>query len=173
MRNVILYVAMSLDGYLADETGGLDWLHGENPEELNQWYEEFYDSVDCILMGKRTYQQIAEELSPEFWIYGGKQSYVFTSTAQEEQPDIQFTQKQPGELVKYLKHRKGKDIWICGGAQLISTMIQEDLVDEYHITIIPTLLGGGIPLFPQGNPPKRLSLQSSRCDNGMVDLVYR
>lgn len=172
MRKVILYAAMSLDGYLADSQGKLDWLCGENPEESNQWYEEFYDSIDCILMGRRTYQQIAEELSPEFWIYGDKQSYVFGSTPQEDQGQITFTEKSPADLLRWLKHRKGKDIWLCGGAKLIEAMIAADLVDVYHISIIPTLLGEGISLFPQRNQQQTLHLQSSREDNGIVDLVY-
>ncbi len=172
MRKLILYAAMSLDGYLADPQGGLDWLCGENPEESNQWYEEFYDSIDCILMGKRTYQQIAEELSPEFWIYGEKQTYVFTTTPQEDLPQITFTEKSPTDLLRWLKHRKGKDIWLCGGAKLIESMIAEDLVDVYHISIIPTLLGEGISLFPKGKSIQTLSLQSSKQDNGIVDLVY-
>ncbi|MFI3254859.1 MAG: dihydrofolate reductase family protein [Eubacteriales bacterium] len=172
MRKVILYVATSLDGYLAEEQGGLDWLHGENPEEISPWYEEFYHSIDTILMGKKTYEQIAQELSPEFWIYGDKESYVFTHENQDNLDHIQFTDKKPSELLRYLKNRKGKDIWLCGGADLIAQMMEEDLIDVVHLSLIPTLLGKGIPLFPKNEGEKRLSLESVKNDNGIVDLVY-
>lgn len=172
MRKVILYVAMSLDGYLADQNGGVDWLLGENPEQISPWYEEFYHSVDTILMGNRTFQQINTELSPEFWIYGDKQSYVFCHSPQEDLPNITFYQRSPSQLVHWLKHRKGKDIWLCGGKDLIAQMMADDLVDQLHISIIPTLLGSGMPLFPQSDQETTLKLLSQRTENGIVDLRY-
>ncbi len=172
MRKVILYVASSLDGYLADDEGGLDWLVGENPEEISPWYEEFYHGIDTILMGRRTYGQIVEELSPEFWIYGDKETYVFTHQKQENLPKITFTEQNPSDLLRYLKHRKGKDIWLCGGGDLIAQMLEENLVDVIHLSLIPTLLGSGKTLFPSGAIEKKLSLQSVRHENGIVDLVY-
>lgn len=175
MRKAILYAAMSLDGYLADEQGGLAWLEGDGSGEdrTAQWYEAFYDKVDCILMGRKTYQQITTELSPEVWMYGGKQSYVFTQQVQDPLPDITFTQRKPAELLRYLKHRKGKDIWICGGATLIEEMQREDLIDEYHLTLVPRLLGKGIPLFLPQNAGAALTLVACEQGNGMVDLIYR
>lgn len=174
MRKVILYAAMSLDGYLADKEGKVDWIGGDGSdlEAVSNWYEEFYHSVDCILMGRRTYEQIVTELSPDCWIYGGKQTYVFTHQEQEALPEIEFTQKSPQELLRWLKHRKGKDIWLCGGGDLIGQLVEEDLIDEYHLTLIPVLLGGGIPMFPPQAEAQRLKLISSRQGNGMADLVY-
>lgn len=175
MRKAILYAAMSLDGYLADETGSVDWLEGDGSDEdlVSSWYETFFDSVDCVLMGRVTYEQITTELSPDIWMYGGKQTYVFTKTPQEPLPDIEFTQRNPVELLRWLKHRKGKDIWICGGAKLIEAMMAEDLVDEFHISLVPTLLGKGIPLFPTSDISRKLTLISTEKANGMVDLIYR
>lgn len=176
MRKTILYVAMSLDGYLADQEGSVDWISGDGSSDgENQWYEAFYDSIDCIFMGKNTYHQIIHQLSPSLWLYGDKQTYVFTQETQENQnpmPQIQFTQKKPAQLLHWLKHRKGKDIWICGGSQLISALMAENLIDEYHITLIPCLLGGGLPLFSPNHPPENLKLRSCETDDGMIDLVY-
>lgn len=177
MRKVILYGAMSLDGYLADREGGVDWICGDGSgEEDMPWYEEFYQGIDTILMGRRTYEQILNELSPGLWLYGDKKTYVFSHDLKEETKEIVFTDKNPVEFVKWLKNRKGTDIWLCGGAELYGSFIGADLVDEYHLTLIPTVLGGGISLFSgfSGNEgEKKLSLVSYRQENGMVDLVYR
>lgn len=188
MRKVILYVAMSLDGYLADEQGGLDWIleagaveqaesaekaDGETREHTPSRYEQFYDTVDTVVMGRVTYEQISREISPDVWMYGGKKTYVLTKTAQNPLPDIEFTQREPGELIRYLKHRKGKDIWICGGARLISAMMTANLIDEYRISLVPVVLGKGIALFSPQEQGVKLQLQDCVPENGMVDLVYR
>lgn len=173
MRKVILYVAMSLDGYLADKEGSVNWIEGDgSQQEELPWYEEFYHTVDTILMGRVTYEQITKELSPDIWMYGDKKTYVFTTGEEATSKEIDFTSRTPSQLLSWLKHRKGTDIWLCGGQNLIAQCIKEDLIDEYHITLVPTLLGGGLGLFPEGSP-QLLQLQSTRHSNGMVDLVYR
>lgn len=177
MRNVILYTAISLDGYLADQEGTVNWISGENPQDDMPWYEPFYHSIDVILMGNTTYSQITTEISPDIWMYGDKKTYVFTHGDEGESKEISFTNRSPKDLIHYLKHRKGKDIWLCGGANLIAQCIAEDLVDEYHLTLIPVLLGGGLPLFPsqngQSGVKQPLTLISQEHSGGMVDLVYR
>lgn len=193
MRKAILYVAISLDGYLADEQGGLDWIleaGNESPEENpdnpdnpdnpetaqvaeSSSYEIFYDSVDTIIMGRVTYEQITQEICPDIWMYGGKKTIVLTKTPQAALPDIEFSQREPEALLRYLKNRKGKDIWICGGATLISAMMAADLIDEYHISVVPVLLGKGIGLFSPQNLGRKLELCSCEQQGSTVDLVYR
>ncbi len=177
MRKAILYVAMSLDGFLADETGGVDWIGDVNPsteeeEEGVSSYELFYDRVDTIFMGRVTYEQITQEVSPDIWMYGGKKTYVFCQNEKPSLPDIEFTQRSPVELLRYLKHRKGKDIWVCGGAKLIASMMEADLIDEFHISVVPVLLGKGTSLFSAGYQGQRLELRSSQQVNGMAELIY-
>lgn len=174
MRKVILYTAISLDGYLADREGSIHWISGNSTsEESMPWYETFYQNIDVILMGNTTYAQITKEISPDIWMYGDKKTYVFTHSGNGESKEITFTDKNPTELIHWLKHRKGKDIWLCGGSNLIAQCINEDLVDEYHVTLVPTLLGSGIPLFPQQDRERPLKLLSHQVADGLVDLVYK
>lgn len=174
MRKTILYVAMSLDGYLADEKGGLTWLEGDGSgEENSENYEQFYESVDTIFMGRKTYTQIVEEFSPELWAYEGKKTYVFTHQEEEEiSKEIQLTNRDPEDLLHWIKHRKGKDIWICGGAQLITQFLEKNLVDQLRINVVPCLLGAGVPLFPKNKTELPLKLVETSTNNGVVELIY-
>ena len=85
---------------------------------------------------------------------------------------IRFVNENPIDFIKKLRLEKGKDIWICGGADLIQQFINEDLIDEYYITVIPTLLGSGIRLFENGTQEIKLRLLRTQTYNGMTDLVY-
>lgn len=173
MRNVILYVTVSEDGFLADEQGGVDWiLPPEEEEDILSPYEAFYAGVDTIFMGRVTYEQISQEISPEIWMYGGKQTYVFTQTAQDSLPDIRFTQRSPQELLRYLKHRRGADIWLCGGATLITAMMEGDLIDEYRIHQIPVTLGKGISMPFWEERKKSLALQSTTQVGGVKTEIF-
>ena len=171
MRKTILYVAMSLDGYIADQNGGVSWLMGDgsDPESLGT-YPAFYDSIDTILLGYTTYHQIITVLSPDKWVYEGKRCYVLTSKAVASHDDIVFTSEEIVALVETLKAEKGKDIWVCGGAALAQNMITKDLIDEYRISIVPVLLGGGMSLF--GTTRKELKLCTSSQCNGITELRY-
>lgn len=180
MRKVILYVAMSLDGYLADDQKSVNWIQGDgSSQEDSPWYEAFYNTIDTILMGRGTYQQIIEEHSFGIWLYGDKKTYVFTHRGNEERGDnkeIIFTDRDPAAQINWLKHRKGGDIWLCGGADLIGQCLAQNLIDEYHITLIPTLLGDGLPLFPTFPLDAKetpLTLVSCQQENGMLDLIYK
>ena len=83
-----------------------------------------------------------------------------------------MVQHHPVELVKRLKEENGKDVWICGGANLAQQLVNEDLIDYYYITIIPTLLGSGIRLFENGKYEIKLRLLNTQSYNGMADLIY-
>lgn len=173
MRNVVLYIAMSLDGYIADRDGGVAWLAGDGSDPDNPGsYPRFYETVDTIILGYTTYHQVAAELFPDSWFYTGKQSYVLTHRAQPSTDDITFTDEDTCSLVARLKEQEGKDIWICGGASIIHPLIDRGLIDRYHFTVIPTILGGGVRLFYEHEKPSMLRLISTESYNGMVDLVY-
>lgn len=173
MRNICLFIAMSLDGYIADRKGGVDWLTGQGKDHENlDTYSEFVKNIDTILMGWNTYHQIVTELSPEEWIYHDFTTYVVTHKEQTSSEQIRFVNIDPVRLVKKLGEENGKDIWICGGANLVRQLVNEDLIDCYHITIIPTLLGSGIRLFENAEREIKLRLQSTQSYNGMTDLIY-
>lgn len=173
MRKAVLFIAMSLDGYIADANGGVDWLSGqEDAGETIDTYSEFVKDVDTIMMGWNTYHQVVTELSPTEWVYSDFTTYVVTHHKEMSTEKICFTDENPAELLRRLKAEPGKDIWICGGANLITQFMKEQLIDRYYITVIPTLLGKGIRLFEETEHEQKLSLVKTQHYNGMVDLVY-
>lgn len=173
MRKISLFIAMSLDGYIADSKGGVDWLNGQgNDEEDIDTYSEFIKTIDTILMGWNTYHQIVTELSPNEWVYNGATTYVITHKEHISSEKIRFVNTDPVGLVKRLKGEDGKDVWICGGANLVQQFVNEDLIDRYHITVVPVLLGSGIRLFENGKDKIYLRLLDTQSYNGMTELIY-
>ena len=173
MRKVVLFIAMSLDGYIADKDGKVDWLNGQSRDEENiDTYSIFVKDVDTVLMGWNTYHQIVTELSPSEWVYADLTSYVITHRELVPTDKIIFTGKNPCDLVNELKQEQGKDIWICGGANIIQQLMEADLIDQYYISVIPTILGSGIRLF--GTTPKemKLKLVHTQTYNGITDSIY-
>lgn len=172
MRKVSLFIAMSLDGYIARSDGGVDWLSGQGDDENNDSYTEFIKNIDTILMGWNTYNQIISELSPKKWVYNDFTTYVITHRDVASSKKIRFKNVNPVDLIKRLKEKKGKDIWICGGANIVEQLVNENLIDVYYVTVIPILLGLGIRLFKNGKRENKLKLINTNVYNGMVDLVY-
>ena len=173
MRKVVLFIAMSLDGYIADKHGNVDWLNGQdmNVENIDT-YSVFVQDVDTVIMGWDTYYQIVNELSTEEWIYADLTSYVITHRKLPSKKKIFFTGESPSTLVKELKNKEGKGIWICGGANIVQQLVQTDLIDEYYISVIPTVLGSGIRLFGTTPEEIKLKLISTQTYNGIVELIY-
>lgn len=173
MRELVLYIAMSIDGYIADRNGGVDWLAGQDGRSDDMGsYPVFIQTVDTVIMGYTTYHQIATELFVGGWPYTGMHTYVLTHRKAADEPEITFTDEPLPALIRRLKQQAGKDIWLCGGADLARQCVSAGLIDRYHLTVIPTLLGGGVRLFPEGIPETKLTLLSTFHTNGMTDLVY-
>lgn len=173
MRKVKLFIAMSVDGYIADKNGGVAFLQGhEDRLENESTYSEFIKKIDTVLMGWNTYNQIITELSPDNWVYDNLLTYVFTHREQQDSDKIIFTSDNLEELIEKLKGVEGKDIWICGGADLVQQAISSDVIDEYLISIIPTILGNGIKLFSQNDAEHKLKLINTITNNGIVELNY-
>lgn len=101
----------------------------------------FYESIDTVILGYATYRQIVTELFPDGWIYQGKTSYVLTHRRERPAGDVIFTDEEIAGLITRLKAAEGRDIWICGGADIVNQLIDRRLIDRYHLTIIPTILG--------------------------------
>lgn len=163
---------MSLDGYIADRNGGVDWLKGQSNEDTMDTYSDFVKNIDTVLMGWNTYHQIVTELSPDRWVYENFTTYVFTHSKHTSSEQIRFTDDNPVELLQKLKKEEGKDIWVCGGANLVQQLLREDLIDQYYISVIPTLLGSGIRLFEKAGSEIQLRLIKTQTYNGITDLVY-
>ena len=173
MKKVSLFIAMSLDGYIADNNGSVSWLTGQDTNDNNiDVYSEFVKNIDIVIMGWNTYQQIVTELSPNKWVYNDFKSYIITHKPKISSDKITFINESPIKLVKKLRKEDGKGIWICGGANVIQQLVNEDLIDEYYITIIPTILGSGIRLFEKSNHEIKLKLLKTQSYNGITDLIY-
>lgn len=169
-RNLVLFIASSLDGYIATKDDSLEWLFNVEGEGDNG-YSEFYETVDTILLGKRTYDWIMEQDSEEF-PYKNKQCYVFTRSSIEDTEDVKFINEDVTKFVNKLKSEQGKNIWIAGGGELLHSFIKENLVDELIVTIAPTILGNGIPLFREGDYQLDLTLKRTKNYNQFVELHY-
>lgn len=172
-RSIILYIATSLDGYIAKTNGAVDWLggNGDNPNADNG-YDNFYSTIDTVVMGRTTYEQVVNELSPDIWVYEGKKCYVATTRKCEDDGRAKFISEDIAGFVNKLKEQQGKDIWLVGGGKLIDEFIKQDLIDKYVVTMIPTILGDGIPLFLKENPEIKLRLVETKTTDGMVELSY-
>lgn len=172
-RKVILYISQSLDGFIADSKGGVDWILGNNENyDSDYGYETFTEGTDTVILGANTYKQIKNELSPDKWVYENLQSYVLTNEELEDTPSIRYVNTGIKELIDGLKRENGKDIWLCGGANLVNQCVKADLIDEYQITTVPVILGSGIRLFEDDNPKIRLKLKALKEENGLMLGVY-
>lgn len=173
MRKIKLYIATSLDGFIAGKNGALEWLVDfPNPMNTDYGYAEFYRTVDTTLIGHRTYKEIAGFEGP--FPYKDKTNFVFTRTA--GLPDTEEVKFVCGDLLSFLndlKSKPGKDIWLVGGGQLNTTLLQYDLIDEMTLHIIPVVLGDGIQLFPGLLKPFQFKLKKEKTyDNGVLELNY-
>ncbi|MBM3897097.1 MAG: dihydrofolate reductase [Thaumarchaeota archaeon] len=158
MRKVRLFIASSLDGYIAREDGAVDWLFSD----ADYGYSEFYDSVDTVIMGIRTYEKSLEfEKHP----FKGKKVYVFSRKKGYVSDIVGF--------MKELVSSKGKGIWLVGGSEIVSIFLNKDLIDEIILSIHPVILGGGIPLFKNIEKEVWLKLENSvSFDGGLVQIHY-
>jgi dihydrofolate reductase len=171
MNKIILYIATSKDGFIADKNGGVDWLpHPKDNHDLEVvGYKNLMERIDTILMGSTSYKQI---VGFGDWGWPDKQTYVFTSQPLgSKAPYIAITYDSPTQLISSLKDRKSeKDIWLLGGAKLAKSFTQQSLIDEIILTIVPQTLGDGIPLGLNLDDFD-LSHEKSLMD-GMIQRVY-
>lgn len=172
-RKVVLYISQSLDDFIADQHGNVDWILGHDEAYVSDYgYEAFTKTVDTIIMGARTYHQIKDVLSPNTWVYEDLQSYVLTHEKKSDTSNIKYVNLSIKTLIDQLMQEDGKDIWICGGSCVIDECIQENLIDEYQITTVPVILGGGIRLFKDIQKPIRLILKEIKEENGLITTIY-
>lgn len=169
-RKVILNLAMSLDGYIADEKGGYDWIEGDGDKSLNSSeqfdFARFMDGVDLIVMGRKAYEEC--DMKP----YKEKQVIVATHQDWVDYDNIRFVGDDIVEVVKALQQEEGRDIWLFGGGGLVENFLKADIIDEYIVGIIPIILGKGRPLFPKDSPRIKLHLDSYTVDEGLPILRY-
>lgn len=172
MSAVILYIAASLDGYIADSQGGVSWLEPFEQAGEDYGYEAFTRRLDALIMGRKTYEQV---LTFGAWPYEGMKTYV-VSHRPVQPPAGHHVESYGGSLpalVRKLKDRSQKDIWLVGGSQIVDVFRRDDLIDQLVLTLIPVMLGNGIPLFVEGAAPRSLTLTAVHdYPNGVVQLDY-
>lgn len=171
MRQIVAYLAASVDGYIAGPDDDLGWLPRLEGEDLG--FDEFFSRVGAIVMGRRTYTWIREHAAT--WPYGDVPAYVVSSTLPEGRTEqVTVTPGPLTELAVDLRDGEGR-VWLVGGGRLFAGFAAADLVDLWVITVVPVLLGSGVPLFPSvADSYARLQLVETRTLPGdCVQLHYR
>ncbi len=168
MRKLILYIASSIDGCIAGPNGEIDWLFTDQ----DYGYNKFISSIETVLVGRKTYDD-ALKMGMED-PFPGKVAYVFTRSPNKypSKENLVFLNEDPAELWRWLRNRDGGNAWLVGGADIIEPMLEANLIDEYVISILPIILGNGIPLFKKIK--HRINLITKKVDtfeSGLIQIV--
>lgn len=170
-RKVILYLAQSLDGFIAEEDGSTAWLAALNSAEADNAYQEFYRGVDTVVMGRKTYQQSLQRAGT--YPYQEKQGYVFSKTLHDTDDRTTVVAGNVSEFIRQLKSEPGQNIWLVGGADIFTELLKAQLVDELILTIAPVLLGDGVSLVSTNLTDIPLTLKQTRTLGQLVELTYQ
>jgi dihydrofolate reductase len=172
MRQVILYIATSLDGYIARENDAIDFLAGHTDEVVDYGYDQFLSTIDTIILGSKTYLELIHHIAVGAWPYAGKEVFVFSSRLKGSNEEVSFVEGDVVSFVETLKQSPGKDIWIVGGRGVIDPLFKAKAIDRLVLTLIPNIIGSGKRLFPILDSDTPLKLVSNETYNGMVMLTY-
>ena len=168
VRRLCYQVAMSLDGFIADPDHGADWI----PMDPDIDFATIFDRFDTLVMGRRTFDGMVaagREETP------GKDTVVFSRTLDPaSHPSVRVTAEEPGDVIRELKAREGKDLWLFGGGHLFRSLLQADVVDTVEVAVLPVLLGGGVSLLRSPGPRRKLRLTGHRLyeESGIMLLEY-
>jgi dihydrofolate reductase len=176
-RKIIVYIATSADGFIARSDGSVDWLDRPSPKG-NYGMGAFYKSIDTILWGRKTCDMVID--FQKKGVAGSAfdtkvKNYVFTrSLLRSPAPaGVEFVSVPIKAFATRLRKRRGKDIWMMGGAGIIASFLDEREIDEFIIHVIPTFIGEGIPLIAPGRRTVPLKLIScKKFTDGVVKLHY-
>ncbi len=170
MKKIILNLAMSLDGFIADQDGGYDWIHGHDTASSDEYtpadFALFLNNIDVVVMGRKSYDECG---------VGGfedKTVYVATRNPLPNYDNVIFVQEDICAFIQTLKQQTDQSIYLFGGGILVDNFIKSDMIDEYVIGIVPIILGTGRPLFLENNPTIGLHLEEIKNYNGVVILRY-
>lgn len=174
MRKISLFIAMSVDGYIAKPNDDLGFLKLVEKKGEDYGYAEFMSKIDTIIIGRRTYDYVLKEIGASHYDNGQRDVYVITSTQRPKVGRTIFYTGNLAELIARLKSESGKDIYCDGGAQVINELLKHDLIDELTISVIPVLLGNGTKLFNDGRPEQTLEFSAAKTfETGLVQLIYK
>lgn len=174
MRPIILYIASSLNGKIAKADGSVDWLETiPNPDKSDYGYDEFYASVETTIQGYNTFQQIrAWNMA---FPYIGKKNYVLTTQPNPEPYEhVEFINNDHIEFVRNLKKQEGGPIWLIGGGRANALLMDEGLIDEIQVFVMPILLDDGIDIFHPLGKDHRITLKGTQqYPSGAVRMTYK
>ncbi|MBG9737408.1 dihydrofolate reductase family protein [Paenibacillus alvei] len=178
-RRIILDLAVTADGYIEGKNGEVDWCIMDS----EMGFSHFLNQIDTILYGRKSYDLWGQftpgsentETEKEMWrLIHSKEKYVFSQTQQGADNKVIFINDNIHEEVIKLKNKPGKDIWLYGGASLITTFLNLGLVDEFRLSVHPVILGEGKPLFIDIKQRLNLKMVHTRTfTSGVVQLIYR
>ncbi len=179
MRNIILGLGISLDGYIARKNGAVDWLS----MDWDYDWTAFFKLIDAVLMGRKSWETalgMTPKNKQKSNPYDAMETYVFSNTLKTSGvKGVEIVSGDLKEFVGNLKAKDGKNIWLSGGGDLAKSFLSENLVDEIHLGITPLLLGSGLPLFLELEREIPLRLISCKTykhkkeANAMVELFYK
>jgi dihydrofolate reductase len=174
MRKLSLFIATSLDGYIAKPNDDLSFLKLVEKEGEDYGYAEFTANIDTILLGRKTYDYVLKEIGASHYDNGQREVYVITRTARPAVGKTTFYTGNVTELVQQLKSESGKNIYCDGGAEIVNGLLQYDLIDEMIISVVPILLGNGTRLFKDNRPEQQLELVSAKTfETGLTQLHFK
>lgn len=169
-RKLILYIAMSLDGYIATKDDSIDFLNMVEVPNEDYGYADFLQGIGTIIWGRKTFDKVLS--------FGGglphqdKEVFVISRTRKGKNGHIQYYDNVL-DLINNLKNQEGKDIYCDGGAEIVSELLQNSLFDRIIVSVIPHLLGDGIRLFKDGNIEQNLKFKKAiSFPSGLVQLWY-
>lgn len=170
--NVVLFIAASLDGYIARADEGIDWLSIVEREGEDYGYAAFFAGIDAVIAGRKTY-----ELGLTFgeWPYPNKKTFVFTHRPLvTDRTDVQAVSGDAAEVLQAIQGQGLQNVWLVGGGAIVNAFLKHKLIDEYILSTIPIILGSGIPLFPPPAPEQQVELLTAKTfPSGLVQTHYR
>lgn len=178
-RSIILDLAVSIDGFIEGPNGEIDWCI----MDPDMGFADFLNSIDTILYGRKSYdlwgqynpENVATDTEKEIWrMVHGKKKYVFSKTHTKIEGNAILINKNIKEEIHRMRNEPGKDIWLYGGASLVTDFINQGLVDEFRLSVHPVVLGAGKPLFVDLNGRLELKLVDvKKFSSGVVQLYYQ
>jgi dihydrofolate reductase len=171
-RKIIVHIATSADGYIARPDGDIEWLTNRPAPRGFYGMGKFERSIDAKLLGRKTYD-LSLRLGATFT--GKTRHYVFSRQPPPASvpPGVEFVTGGIGPFAKRLREQRGKNIWMMGGGEIIAAFLDAGAIDEFVISVVPVLIGDGIPLIAPRHLDVPLRLRSvQRFPDGLVQLHY-
>lgn len=166
--DVVAYLAVSLDGFIAESDGSVAFLDDFGSDEFE--FHDFIAGVGATVMGSTTYEQVVGF----GWPYGDMETLVLTSRQLDvpEKATVTFSSERTGEAIDAFANKTDKRVWIIGGGRVVTAALQAGAVDTLELYIMPKVLGSGVPLFTEPCERPLTLVESQSFSNGVVKLLY-